>query len=170
VSEAITVNALGIWDDAQDGLNLSHGIAIYNLAGPLIASASAPSGSGSLLLEKTRWIEVPSVMLLPSISYVIMADYMCVSPENGGDRCAVFGSKVNYDPLVDQKELFGSSEGETVADGLSTIDFTVSDEGYLGPNFAYIDEFTHVPEPVTVALMGLGLAGIGYRRKQLNKA
>ena len=35
---------------------------------------------------------------------------------------------------------------------------------------AFIGESESIPEPTTLALMGLGLAGIGYRRRQLKKA
>ena len=76
-----------------------HGIAIYDNADTLITSAHISAGSGSILTDKTRWIEVAPVSLLPGTLYTIMADDMCVAPTQGGDRCNVgSGGNITYDP------------------------------------------------------------------------
>lgn len=168
VEEELTINALGIWDDAQDGLNLAHTIGLFELSGTELVSTNIAAGSGALLLENTRWVEITEIILQPQITYSIMADFMCVQPTNGGDRCNVLSSgNISYHSSVTQIGLFFSSFGETVpGSGINARDVAISGDGYLGPNFGFIDEFAQVPEPSTLLLLGLGLASIGFSRKR----
>jgi len=168
VREELTINALGIWDDAQDGLNLAHTIGLFELSGTELVSTNIAAGSGALLFENTRWVEITEIVLHPQITYSIMADFMCVMPTNGGDRCNVAsGGNISYHSSVSQLGWFFSDPGETVAgSGINARDASGTDNGYLGPNFGFIDEFTQVPEPSTLFLIGLGLAGIGFCRRR----
>jgi len=168
VDNLITINALGIWDSNQDGLAYDHDIAIYDNSSPLITSTTVSSGSSALLVDKTRWVQIPEVELLPGVTYSIMASHMCISDANGGDSCAftdVEGTTVTYASGINHLLLFFSDNGNPL--DLTAKDGQTPDDGYLGPNFAYLDEFAVVPAPAAAWLFGSGLVGlIGMARRK----
>ena len=169
VDSLITINALGVWDSNQDGLSYDHDIAIYDNSGPLITSTTVSSGGSTLLVDKTRWVQIPEVELFPGVTYSIMASHMCISDANGGDSCALtftFGPAVTYASGINHLLLFFSDNGNPL--DLTAKDVQTLNNGYLGPNFAYLDEFAVAPVPPAVYLFGsglLGLVGMARRKK-----
>lgn len=67
---AVTVTALGFYDDGKNDLTQSHGVVIYNLQGnPLVSGTVNP---GDPLQSWWRWTSVTPT-LLPTGSYIITA-------------------------------------------------------------------------------------------------
>ena len=173
VDSALTINALGIFDDGGDGLiasrhglALSHTIKIYDIAGPLITSAFINAGTDDPLIEKTRWVQIPDVVLQPGVTYTIMADDMCVQNNNGGDGCET--DFISYASGINLIEGYGYFNGEPLdLSARSSGNRFIVPNGFLGPNFAYLDEFSVVPVPAAMWLFGSGLIGlIGVARRK----
>jgi len=174
VDSVLTINALGIFDSGGDGilpanhgLALSHNIKIYDVTGPLITSAFIDAGTDDPLIEKTRWVQIPDVVLQPGVTYTIMADDMCVKDNNGGDGCET--DFISYASGISLIEGYGYFDGEPLdLSARSSGDRFTVPNGFLGPNFAYLDEFSVVPVPAAMWLFGsglLGLIGIARRKK-----
>lgn len=155
VDSALTINALGMYDSGgygnlpgRHGLALSHTIKIYDITGPLITSASIDTGTGDPLIERTRWVRIPEVVLQPGVTYTIIANNMCIDDSNGGDSCVLYD--ITYAAGVNHRQGLMYDKGEALdLSARSSGDVHTTQNSFLGPNFAYLDEFTVMPDGAT---------------------
>ncbi|MBM3728705.1 MAG: PEP-CTERM sorting domain-containing protein [Acidobacteria bacterium] len=150
-SSAITVTALGYFDEGRDGLLSSHQVGIFDTAGNLLVSTTVPAGTAGYLNADWRMDSI-APFLLSAGTYVI-----------GG---ANHGSS---DPIV---YIAGSA---TPAPGITLGALDVYNFGtglifptspgytYLNPNFEFT---TGVPEPATLSLAGAAIAAIAFIRRK----
>lgn len=166
VDSALTINALGIYDSggygnlpSRHGLALSHTIKIYDaIRGLLISSASIDAGTDDPLIERTRWVQIPEVVLRPIVTYTIIANNMCVDDAKGGDSCGIYN--ITYASGINHMQGFMYSKGAALdLSARSSGDIHTTQIGFLGPNFAYLDEFTAVPIPAAALLYGIRTDG-----------
>jgi len=156
VDSALTINALGVYDSGayehlsnRHGLALGHDIAIYDITGPPITAASIYAGSNAPLIEKTRWVQVPEVVLQPGKTYTIIANNMCIDDRIGGDSCVLHD--ISYTAAVNPVQGLMYDKGEAFdLSARHSGDVRTTQNGFLGPNFAYLDEFTATPAGATV--------------------
>lgn len=126
-SADLNIDSLGVWDQDGDGLTDSHDIGIWTLGGTLLTSGTVSSGSGNLLEDGFRWVNIPSYSL-PAGTYVVGA-YMPTSADEGAALASyTTASEVTY---VQNLFLYGS--GFT----LPTEYWDGYDGGNFGANFKY---------------------------------
>ena len=148
--DPLEVTALGYFDLDQNGFASDHEVGIWKTDGTLVTSAIV--GSGDTLDGWFRYADVASAMLDANTTYKVAGttgadDY---SWENPG---FVVGPGLTYETDVFKSGGFGfpdSSEGRGIGNS-----------GIFGGNFAY----RVVPEPGTLGLLTIGLAGIAARRR-----
>jgi len=153
VDSALTINALGMYDSggygrlpSRYGLALRHAIKIFDITGPLITSAFIDAGTDDSLIERTRWVQIPEVVLQPGVTYTIIANNMCVDDRIGGDSCVLYD--ISYASGINQIQGVMYDRGEALdLSARSSGDIHTTNTSFLGPNFAYLDEFTAMPVP-----------------------
>lgn len=164
VSSTVLVDALSVWDDAGDGLSVSHPVAIWTGAGELVASTIIKAGTLSDVIGPAvegglfRVEPITPVLLSAGTAYVIGAQYFLSGQSDGFLACefvfcdTVFtNSAISYDYIAGRRMHFGSFEFPELASG---------GIGYFGPNF------TIVPVPAALLLFCSGfLFLIGVVRK-----
>jgi hypothetical protein len=150
---------LGSGAGNPNGFEQSHVIAIWDIAGHLLTSASLAAGTSAPLVGNFRFVNAPPALLSAGHHYVVGAYYPAPVSDAFterflGDSSVQIDSNVSFISL----RLAGSPGGITFP--------TFSHPQYLGefgPNFM----FTVVPEPTMFSLAGFGAAAlVVFRRRR----
>ncbi|MBK8817440.1 MAG: DUF4082 domain-containing protein [Methylococcaceae bacterium] len=160
----LTVNALGFYDDSQNGLTTSHDVGIYDLNGTLLTATSIASGTGASLDGKFRYSGISSFNLISGQSYIIAG----LATGEDGYTYGNVGSTIQgltVDPAI------GISPLASLFLYAPTFTFPTEHFGYdLYPmvNFKF-NPTSQVPIPAAFPLLGIGLAIIGGLQRRFSK-
>jgi len=155
VAQDVNVTSLGYWDDAGNSFGTSHEIGLWDVNSGLLASQTVdntdPLSSGNF-----RFRAITPVALTVDTQYAI-----------GGTTGGV--DVIAYESLPGGAITFTGINFGTAAlalgSDLSFPQFPSEVRGWIGPNFEF--QTSAIPEPGTLAILGFGLAGLGFaaRRK-----
>jgi len=153
VSQDIQVVALGIFDFEDDpsyapGLFYPHDIGMWH-DGEIIISTTIPAGTGTLLVDDFRYVEIDPFWLYSGETYII-GNTSSGDPYVGSDSESVISTL----PFITYDRTLYSTAGSGFT--LPTIEQDLY--YYFGPNILVI------PEPSTLAILGLGIMLIRRRR------
>jgi Domain of unknown function (DUF4082) len=148
-NKSLSVNALGFFDDSQDGLAESHDIGLWDSSGSLLASTTVTTTDQ--LTNQWRYSAVSTVTLTAGNTYYVGALYLDGNDPNvfAGDS-GVVTTTANITYLESTYEA-----GNTLSFSTSSVS---GGPGYFGPNFSA----SAVPEPPIWAMMLLGFASLGF--------
>ena len=160
LSQPVTLTALGVWDDGGDGLTSAHTVDLWNGGATLLTSATIPTGTvaaaagGAVQGGVFRYEPITPIVLAAGTQYVVAMS----TARGDGDAFINFGGTTTTDPLVTINEFRLAN--------LNGFAFPNQDfggtSGYFGPNF----EFSAIPEPSSLALLGIAIAAVGFMRRR----
>ncbi len=155
---AITVTKLAYADFGSDGLNGSHQVGIWDMSGTLLGSTTVPSGSTADISNEWNWVTLgTTITLSANTQYVLGAD-----TSTGTNDYFRYGGLLATDWSDGIAAI--SHRRQTPAGGgfaFPTEGLTY-DQAWLNTNM----EYTIVPEPASMILLGLGGVGMLIRRKR----
>jgi hypothetical protein len=156
LSSPVLLTALGLWDQNNDGLSVSHAVAIFTSTATLEAQVTIPSGTGATLTNGFRYVSFAPVVL-PAGSYTI-AGFISV----GSEEFAGAASAITTAPGV----TYAGSRSE-FGFAFPPGDVATTSNSYFGPNFQFTTP-TSVRDAGTIgSLFGLSLMGLAFLRRKI---
>jgi MYXO-CTERM domain-containing protein len=166
-NKAISVTALGYYDELGDGFLTDHEVGIFDTDGNLLVSTLLQAGSSAPLDGHYRYNAVTPISLPAGASFVIS------STTFGFADGWVSGNKDTQvtDFVVDPAINVASDAARYLYQGDNVLRIPTNHFGgytfYGGPNFQLeLDETSTAPEPSSVALALGGLAGLLLAARQ----
>ncbi|HLA85083.1 MAG TPA: DUF4082 domain-containing protein, partial [Thermoguttaceae bacterium] len=159
VAADTVVNALGIWDDNDDGLVGSHHVVIWNAGNQSnVANVIIASGTDTPLVGHFRWANMAlPVTLSVSATYRIMSYYNSDDPFRDHNpnppyplpsgQLPTFSSLLNSGVGV---KAYFTNTSPSPAFPLGTGSWAIG-HAYIGPNFSTVP----IPEPGVLTLLVL---------------
>jgi hypothetical protein len=159
VTHAISISALGIFESGGNGTEESHTVALWNGSGTLLSSVLVPAGAAADIVNNFSYAPVTPLTLTPGF-YVVGAYYQD-SQEQGFTGEIENVTDLAVDPDFSIVEYKFAHPGFADPPLVITQNGNPGFENTFGPNFL----MTEVPEPSTLALVGLGAAALIFRRR-----
>ncbi|MCA9254856.1 MAG: PQQ-dependent sugar dehydrogenase [Phycisphaerales bacterium] len=101
----MVVDALGVWDDLGDGLDVAHDVGLWDETGQLVVSLQVPAAQGGVLLDSHRYAGLPDrITLTGGGTYTVAAHY----PAGG-------------DPFNDAFDPAGNGSFQQVGSGIALV-------------------------------------------------
>jgi len=151
VNSTITVSDLGAFDDELDDFTVAHDVGLWTAGGTLLASTKV--NVGDPLVGNFRYHSIAPLVLGPG-HYVVGANKF----GQGGDTYTL-----GVRTLVTPPETTFLASAFAGGGALQFPGSTGIDNSYFGGNFLFSNT---VPEPTTILLLGLGLAGLGFAKRR----
>ena len=155
LSNTIEVTSLGYWDANPPGLTDAHAVDLWTSTGILLASATVDNASPIDITSVSglgRWVFEPltTPIDLGTGGYVLGGYY----PGSSLDTFEFDGASHTTAPGVTFTSAYDATFGPSIA---FPTELSGDTGEYFGPDF----QFTAVPEPGTLLLLGTGLLGLG---------
>jgi hypothetical protein len=152
----VIVSSLGYYDDFGNGFIDSHEVGIYELVGNTLLTSTMVDNS-SALVGHFRYTSIKPLVLSAGTQYEVVG-------VSHGDKYAFNNVNFTVNPLIAYNGNYYSS-GTSLTNAV-TYSNDVTD-GFWGPNMMLE---TAAPEPGTVSLIGIGLAGLAFSaRRRINR-
>lgn len=163
-NQNLVVNALGFYDENQDGLTTSHAVGLFDTNGSLLTSTTVQSGTSTELDGKFRYQGISSFNLVSGQSYVLAG--LATADDGytyGNTGTTIQGLAVN--PAF-------------TLNPLAAVFLYAPNLSYPNQHFGYdiypmvnlkFEQPSQVPLPAAFPLFGIGLAGIGAMQRRFLK-
>jgi hypothetical protein len=170
---SVPINSLGVWDQAGDGLAVSHEVGVWDATGGLVASATVPAGTAGTLEDAFRYVALPSsITLLAGQKYHIGALYPdALDPFNDPWDPDGDGNPANSPAVGDGVAVAAGGAGLVINGDYFAASGTLTNPTSFGGGtpgrWGAANARFFVPEPTSLALAAwLGLAAQQMRHRR----